>query len=241
MLQGVLCARKGSGKPADAGKADGALATPAWAPPLDATSAATAAAAAEDARGKPERRALVIGIDYTRSGGGLRGCAAKAVEMAARLEAAGYACVKLLDGAADPEVAKATGSGGEAAEAAEAATQPEARRILKELMALAEWARAGRGRQCWIHYVGIGVNHAEVLGADSRVSVDDSGLAMVPPGRSKRPSWRGHSWPPRAHPSASEGLGLPTALVRRVRASQIPPRGRGPPARARPSRRFHRV
>jgi len=28
-------------------------------------------------------------------------------------------------------------------------------------------------------------------------------------------SWRGHGWPPRAHRAASEGLGLPSALVRR--------------------------
>ena len=55
------------------------------------------------------------------------------------------------------------------------------------------------------------------------------------PGWSKRPSWRGHSWPPRAHQSASEGFGLPSALVRRGPASQTPPRGRGLPARGRPS------
>ena len=60
-------------------------------------------------------------------------------------------------------------------------------------------------------------------------------------GWSKRPPWRGHSWPPRAHQSASEGLGLPSALVRRGPASQTPPRGRAFPARGRPSRRFRRV
>jgi len=58
---------------------------------------------------------------------------------------------------------------------------------------------------------------------------------MVDAGWSKWPSWRGHSWPPRAHQSASEGLGLPTALGRRGPASLIPPRGRGLPARGRPS------
>ena len=43
------------------------------------------------------------------------------------------------------------------------------------------------------------------------------------PGWSKWPSWRGHSWPPRAHSSASEGLGLPSALVRRGPAPQTSP------------------
>ena len=56
-------------------------------------------------------------------------------------------------------------------------------------------------------------------------------LPHGPAGWSKRPSWRGHSWPPRAHQTASEGLGLPSALVRRGPASQAPPRGRGLPAR----------
>ena len=51
----------------------------------------------------------------------------------------------------------------------------------------------------------------------------------------KWPSWRGHSWPPRAHQSASEGLGLPSAPVRRGPASQMAQRGRGLPARGRPS------
>ena len=50
------------------------------------------------------------------------------------------------------------------------------------------------------------------------------------PSWSKWPPWRGHSWPPRAPQSASEGLGLPSALVRRGPASQTPPRGRGLPA-----------
>ena len=54
-------------------------------------------------------------------------------------------------------------------------------------------------------------------------------------GWSKRPSWRGHSGPPRAHKTASEGLGLPSSLVRRGPAPRIPPRGRGLPARRRPS------
>ena len=61
------------------------------------------------------------------------------------------------------------------------------------------------------------------------------------PARSKWPSWRGHGWPPRDHQSASEGLGLPSALARRGPASQTPPRGRGLPARGRPSRRVRRV
>tara|TARA_B110001452_G_scaffold261588_1_gene260551 strand:- start:107 stop:1345 length:1239 start_codon:yes stop_codon:yes gene_type:complete len=45
--------------------------------------------------------------------------------------------------------------------------------------------------------------------------------------RSKWPSWRRHSWPPRAHEAASEGSRLLLALVRRGPASQIPLRGRG--------------
>tara|TARA_B110001452_G_scaffold213429_1_gene184175 strand:- start:443 stop:838 length:396 start_codon:yes stop_codon:yes gene_type:complete len=64
----------------------------------------------------------------------------------------------------------------------------------------------------------------------------DSGAAW-----SKWPSWRGHSWPLRAHRAASEGFRLPSALVRRGPALQIPPRGRGPPATCRPSRHFCRV
>ena len=54
-------------------------------------------------------------------------------------------------------------------------------------------------------------------------------------------SWRGHSWPLRAHQAASEGFRPPSALVRRGPALQIPPRGRGLPATRRPRRHFHRV
>ena len=54
------------------------------------------------------------------------------------------------------------------------------------------------------------------------------------PSRSKWPSWRGDIWPPRAHRTASEGLGLPSALVRRGPAPRIPLGGRDPPARGRP-------
>jgi len=54
-------------------------------------------------------------------------------------------------------------------------------------------------------------------------------------------SWRGHGCPPEASLTASEGLGLPSALVKRGPASQMPSRGRGLPARGRPSRRFRRV
>ena len=48
-------------------------------------------------------------------------------------------------------------------------------------------------------------------------------------------SWRRHGWPPRASHAASEGLGLPSALVRRGPASQTPARGRVLSARGRPS------
>ena len=75
--------------------------------------------------------------------------------------------------------------------------------------------------------------------AAARAMEEDDGVdyAVYPgnPGWSKWPSWRGYSWPPRAHQSASEGLGLPSALVGRGPASQTPPRGRGLPARGRPS------
>ena len=54
-------------------------------------------------------------------------------------------------------------------------------------------------------------------------------------------SWRRHSWPPRALPAASEGLGLLSALVRRDRTSQMSPGGRGHGATPRPSNRFRRV
>ena len=67
------------------------------------------------------------------------------------------------------------------------------------------------------------------------------GSAAVLQDGQKWPSWRRQSWPPRAHRSASEGLGLPSALVRRGPAPRIPPRGRGLPARGRPSRRFRCV
>ena len=49
--------------------------------------------------------------------------------------------------------------------------------------------------------------------------------------RSKWPSWRGHSRPPRARQVASEGVGPPSALVRSDPAPPIPPRGRGLGAR----------
>ena len=54
-------------------------------------------------------------------------------------------------------------------------------------------------------------------------------------------SWRGRSWPPRARRTASEGLGLPSALVRRGPAPRISPGGRGLPARGHPSRHSHCV
>ena len=46
----------------------------------------------------------------------------------------------------------------------------------------------------------------------------------------KLPSWRGHSWPPRAHQAASEGVGLPPALVRRGPASYTPSERPWPPS-----------
>jgi len=58
------------------------------------------------------------------------------------------------------------------------------------------------------------------------------------PGWSKWPSWRGQSWPPRAHQSPSEGLGLPSALVRRGPASQMPSRGRGSSSQSPPKLTF---
>ena len=42
-----------------------------------------------------------------------------------------------------------------------------------------------------------------------------------------RPSWRRRSWRASARQAASEGLGLPSALVRRGPSPQTPPRGRG--------------
>ena len=60
-------------------------------------------------------------------------------------------------------------------------------------------------------------------------------------GWSKWPSWRGRSWPSRAPQTAFEGWRLPSALRRRGPASQIPPRGRGPPATRGPSRHFRCV
>ena len=51
-------------------------------------------------------------------------------------------------------------------------------------------------------------------------------------------SWRGRGCPPEAALAAFEGVGLPSALVKRGPASQMPPRGRGLSARGRPSRHF---
>ena len=58
---------------------------------------------------------------------------------------------------------------------------------------------------------------------------------------SKWPSWWVHGWPPEASLAAFEGLGLPSALVRRGPAPQTPPRGRDLPARGRPRRHFRCV
>ena len=55
-----------------------------------------------------------------------------------------------------------------------------------------------------------------------------------------QPWWR-HGWPPAAHLAASEGLGLPSARVRRSPASQIPQNGRGIGARRRARRHSHCV
>ena len=54
-------------------------------------------------------------------------------------------------------------------------------------------------------------------------------------------SLRGHSWPRRARQAASEGLTLPSALVRRGPGNQTPPRGRGLPTRGHPSLHFRCV
>ena len=55
------------------------------------------------------------------------------------------------------------------------------------------------------------------------------------------PSWRRRIWPPFVHVAASEGFGLPFALVSRGPAPQMPPRGRGPEAKPRPRSRLRRV
>ena len=54
-------------------------------------------------------------------------------------------------------------------------------------------------------------------------------------------SWRGHGCPPEASLTTFEGLGMPSALVRRGPASQMPARGRGLSARGRPSCQFRCV
>ena len=55
-----------------------------------------------------------------------------------------------------------------------------------------------------------------------------------------QPWWR-HGGPPAAHQAASEGLGLPSARVRRRPASQVPQSCRGTGARPRPRRHSHCV
>jgi len=59
--------------------------------------------------------------------------------------------------------------------------------------------------------------------------------------RSKSPSWRRHIWPPRAPLTASEGVGLPSALGRSDRAPRIAPSGRRCGARGRPNCHSHGV
>ena len=98
-------------------------------------------------------------------------------------------------------------------------------------------AYVGRNQAPWISemygYVFAAAEHKlrHILTEGVVVYPDEIGAAAW----SKWPSWRGHSWPPWAHQTASEGSRLPSALVRRGPASQIPPRGRGLPARGRPS------
>ena len=58
---------------------------------------------------------------------------------------------------------------------------------------------------------------------------------------SKWPSWWRHSWPPAAPQAASEGSGLPSALVRSAPSPQIPPRGRVSGATPRQTHVFRRV
>ena len=175
------------------------------APPVAASTVSGAVAATEAARrgmageqptpaapsAPRERRALVVGVDYTRAGVGLSGCANRARAMAERLREVGYECVTLLDEGVIPSTAPAAVSatptpapsapapaGDAAAAAAADPALPEARRILKELMALVQWARGGRARQVWIHYCGVGMNQAVVLGGEA--AADESGVAMVP-------------------------------------------------------------
>ena len=61
------------------------------------------------------------------------------------------------------------------------------------------------------------------------------------PGWSRWPYCLRHSWPPRAPQTASDGLGLPSALVGRGPAGQIPPRGRGLSDGGHPSCQLHCV
>ena len=98
------------------------------------------------------------------------------------------------------------------------------------------------GAQLSIHSgVGVGTFHSFRIGSAERweflFAGDVNRQVAEAEGRaapSKVASWRRRIWPPRAAPTASEGLGLPSALVSSGPSPPIPPRGRGHPARRRP-------
>ena len=114
------------------------------------------------AAGRPaQRRALVVGIDYAGSAQQLDGCAARAQDMAAMLSQRGFHVVSLLD-------VNGRGGTGDAA----VHVVPTTRRILQELVALAQWAAVSEGRQAWVHLIGSGANAAAGAGGAALMPSD---------------------------------------------------------------------
>ena len=114
------------------------------------------------AAGRPaQRRALVVGIDYAGGAQQLDGCAARAQDMAAMLSQRGFHVVSLLD-------VNGRGGTGDAA----VHVVPTTRRILQELVALAQWAAVSEGRQAWVHLIGSGANAAAGAGGAALMPSD---------------------------------------------------------------------
>ena len=114
------------------------------------------------AAGRPaQRRALVVGIDYAGSAQQLDGCAARAQDMAAMLSQRGFHVVSLLD-------VNGRGGTGDAA----VHVVPTTRRILQELVALAQWAAVSEGRQAWVHLIGSGAHAAAGAGGAALMPSD---------------------------------------------------------------------
>lgn len=93
----------------------------------------------------PERRALLVGINYLQSASGrLNGCINDVQNMARMLSTIGYATDVLRDD--------------------DAANMPTAREIVRRLRRLVAWANASAGRQILFHYSGHGTQTVDTSG-----------------------------------------------------------------------------